>query len=146
MKNIEEIKKTIEISKSSQNLLCAIIYKSRLNKIPTGSFLYKSIFEIQRETRSKELLAIYTFDESGITPFSDKLYSDLFCLSLSNIIVSKIPGYRWLAPNKKIIAEKYNKFNLKDKIKISKMGRKMLYKFKKESVEPIKIKKILKKK
>lgn len=92
MRSIEELKKQIVQNATLDNLVEAIIYKSKQKKIPKSqAFIQLAFYNLKK--RFPELFDDLIFDESGITPFSSELDSVLFRMEASAILSTLNPTY-----------------------------------------------------
>ena len=111
MKSIKELSMEVQNEITMDDVVEAIIYKSKQKKIPKSqAFLQQAFYRLQKV--EPELFSDFIFDESGINPFSDELDSILFRLEASTILSTLNPSYRnyTIANFPELLRESYNKF------------------------------------
>ena len=96
MKSIAELKKDFQSKTTPDNIVEAVIFQIYKNansyKIPKTQAIFQTAF-FKMKKENPGLFSDFLFDESGITPFSDELYSVLFRLETSKVLHSLNPGY-----------------------------------------------------
>lgn len=93
MRSIEELKKYVAQNTTLDNLIEAIIYKSKQEKIPKSqAFIQQAFYNLKKIF--PQLLNDLIFDESGVTPFSNELDSVLFRMEASAILSTLNPTYK----------------------------------------------------
>ena len=93
VKSLADLKLEIENSKSIDDLVMAIFFKSSQEKIPKShAFLQRAFFSLKQEFPG--LFTEFIFDESGVTPFSEELDSVLFRLEASAILSTLNPTFK----------------------------------------------------
>lgn len=92
MMSIEELKEQIKKQPTCDDLVSAVIFKAKEDRIPKSqAFLQQAFYHIKNEFPDD--FSDFIFDESGLTPFSDKLDSILFRLEASAILSTLNPTY-----------------------------------------------------
>ncbi|MFW5962462.1 MAG: hypothetical protein ACOCQR_02495 [bacterium] len=86
-KKIQELKKYIDSKVLPDDIFLAIAFGSQVCQVPSNSsILHASFYELKQKLRFKRLLTDFTFDMSGISPYSKTLEDVLFRLEFSEII------------------------------------------------------------
>lgn len=93
MRSIEELKQYVAQNTTLDNLIEAIIYKSKQEKIPKSqAFIQQAFYNLKKTI--PELFEDLIFDDSGVTPFSYELDSVLFRMEASSILSTLNPTYK----------------------------------------------------
>jgi hypothetical protein len=114
MKSILELRNEVQNGITKDDVVEAIIYKSKQTKIPKNdSFLQQAFYCLKKET--PELFSDFIFDESGVTPFSDELDSVLFRLEASTVLSTLNPNYKnyTIASAPDLLQKSYDKLQSK---------------------------------
>jgi len=107
MMSISDLKERIKNRPTSDDLVSAVIFKAEKDRIPKSqAFLQQAFYNLK--IAFPDHFSDFVFDESGLTPFSDKLDSILFRLEASAILSTLNPTY-----------ENYTITNSPDQLEIS---------------------------
>ncbi|PKM80491.1 MAG: hypothetical protein CVU89_13135 [Firmicutes bacterium HGW-Firmicutes-14] len=94
MSKLEELKKFIDETVTPDDLIIAILSNIKHDYIPKDpGIIHRAIFELKQKEEFNELLDEFSFDTSGILPFSDLLDTVLFRLETSCILGTLNPRY-----------------------------------------------------
>lgn len=92
MMSIKDLQDKIKKQTTSDDLISAVIFRANKVRIPKSqAFLQQAFLTIKN--KFPKHFSDFIFDESGLTPFSDKLDSILFRLEASAILSTLNPTY-----------------------------------------------------
>lgn len=94
MSKLDELKKLINESVTPDDIIMAILSKMKNDYIPKDpGVIHHAIYELKQKSEFRDLLDDFSFDTSGILPFSDLLDTVLFRLETSCILGTLNPRY-----------------------------------------------------
>ncbi len=122
MSIIKELK-DMQKHKTVDDVIKSIFYYSKKDEMDKdSSVIHKKFFRLKNNHNYTKLLEDLSFDQSGITPFSDKLDQILFRLELSGKLGSINPAYDKYTIRKEQLAKSVEKFSADEKYLLKQMG------------------------
>lgn len=124
MNELESLRELISKRVTDSDIIAAVIYKINITTVPKDLCFFQQAFFTLKQNEP-ELLKNFSFDNSGIHPFSDELDATLFRLEASTILPTLNPSYKNYAVinNIDILKTSYYKFSRKDQKKIDNISK-----------------------
>ena len=108
---------------SSEDVIMAIFSTMKKKSVPKDhSVIQKAIFKLKQTPEYKEVLNDFTFDKSGLTPYSKQLEEILTRLETFCIFGTLNPKYDTYNLNMEFLRRGYNRISSDMKQVIEKMG------------------------
>lgn len=125
MNPLEKLKSEYSSYKGPDDIVKAILFKTSETTIPKDpSIIHKVFFQLKETREYHDLLNEFSFDLSGLSPFSELLDRVLFRLEISCILKTPNPSYEKYTINSsdKTFEKSFNKFGEEEKKIISEIS------------------------
>ena len=121
---LEELKESLKETMTPDDVVMGILSGLDTNSIPKDpQVLHRAIYDLKESNADNGLLQKFSFDTSGITPFSDLFDRVLFRLETANFLGTLNPRYAVYELKKEQLQKSLDKFSKQEKSVLEQMSR-----------------------